>query len=213
VLSALIRFLISSWNWHTRLRLKGLRPKRRRRAIRLITDQKARLFFKRATTDGVNRKKDNSYEIKQCFTYGSGLNRFSGDWRKIALFAGGYFSGGESRRTAAASSYRLAQTPVNEAWERNNAWANYRAQSMQVQVPKVSTGTSGSALQHNAGYSVNRRANAPGGLRISIDQMTVTGYPGARSNVLERLACIAFVSGSLALIRRVLRRRCMRIST
>jgi hypothetical protein len=61
VLSALIRFLISSWNWHTRLRLKGLRPKRRSRAIRLVADQKTRLFFKHPTTDGVNRKEDNSY--------------------------------------------------------------------------------------------------------------------------------------------------------
>jgi hypothetical protein len=85
VLSALIRFLISSWNWHTRLRLKGLRPKRRRRAIRLIADQKTRLFLKRPTTDGVNRKEDSSYEIKQCFTYRSGLNRFSGRLAQIAL--------------------------------------------------------------------------------------------------------------------------------
>jgi hypothetical protein len=28
------------------------------------------------------------------------------------------------------------------------------------------------------------------------NEMTVTGYPGARSNFLDRLACIAFVSGS-----------------
>jgi hypothetical protein len=67
-----------------------------------------------------------------------------------SALAGGYFSAGNPGGLRAASSYRLAQTPANQAWERNNAWANYRAQSMQVQVPKVSTGTSGSALQHNA---------------------------------------------------------------
>ena len=64
--------------------------------------------------------------------------------------AGGYFSAGNPGGLPAASGYRLAHTPANQAWETNNAWANYRAQSMQVQVPKVSTGTSGSALQHNA---------------------------------------------------------------
>ena len=49
----------------------------------------------------------------------------------------------------AASSYRLAPTPANQAWERNNAWANYTAQGREVQVPNVTTGTSGSALQHS----------------------------------------------------------------
>ena len=49
----------------------------------------------------------------------------------------------------AASSYRLAPTPANQVWERNNAWANYTAQGREVQVPNVTTGTSGSALQHS----------------------------------------------------------------
>ena len=61
----------------------------------------------------------------------------------------GYFSAGNPGGLRAASSYRLAPTPANQAWERNNAWANYTGQNRQVQVPNVSTGTSGSALQHN----------------------------------------------------------------
>jgi hypothetical protein len=72
--------------------------------------------------------------------------------------ARGYFSAGNpgGLRTSslpgglAASGYRLAHTPANQAWETNNAWANYKAQNGQVQVPNVSTGNSGSALQHNA---------------------------------------------------------------
>ena len=68
-----------------------------------------------------------------------------------SAFAGGYFSAGNPGGLRAGSSYRLAQTPANQAWERNNAWSNYGAQNMQVQAPKVSTGTSGSAVQHNAG--------------------------------------------------------------
>ena len=67
-----------------------------------------------------------------------------------SAFAGGYFSAGNPGGLRAASGYRLAPTPANQAWERNNAWTNYTAQSRQVQVPNVSTGTSGSALQHNA---------------------------------------------------------------
>jgi hypothetical protein len=63
---------------------------------------------------------------------------------------GGYFSAGNPGGLRAASSYRLTPTPANQAWERNNAWASYTAQNRQVQVPNVSTGTSGSALQHNA---------------------------------------------------------------
>jgi hypothetical protein len=66
-------------------------------------------------------------------------------------FAGGHFSAGNPGGLRAASSYRMAPTPANQAWERNNAWATYTAQNRQVQVPNVSTGTSGSALQHNAG--------------------------------------------------------------
>ena len=65
-------------------------------------------------------------------------------------FAGGYFSAGNPGGLRAASSYRLAPTPANQAWERNNAWASYTAQNRQVQVPNVSTGTSGSAFQYNA---------------------------------------------------------------
>jgi hypothetical protein len=66
-----------------------------------------------------------------------------------SAFAGGYFSAGNPGGLRAGLSYRLAPTPANQAWERNNAWANYMAQNRQVQVPKVSAGTSGSALQHN----------------------------------------------------------------
>jgi hypothetical protein len=62
--------------------------------------------------------------------------------------AGGYFLAGNPGGLRAASSYLLAPTPANQAWERNNAWASYTAQNRQV--PNVSTGTSGSALQHNA---------------------------------------------------------------
>jgi hypothetical protein len=70
-----------------------------------------------------------------------------------SAFAGGHFghfSAGNPGGLRAGSSYRLAPTPANQAWERNNAWAKYTAQRGQVQVPKVSTGTSGSTLQHNA---------------------------------------------------------------
>jgi hypothetical protein len=63
---------------------------------------------------------------------------------------GGYFSAGNPGGLRAASSYRLAPTPANQAWERNNAWAGYTEQNSQVQAPNLSTGTSGSALQHNA---------------------------------------------------------------
>jgi hypothetical protein len=63
---------------------------------------------------------------------------------------GRYFSVGNPGGIAAASGSRLAHMPANQAWEGNNAWAHYSAQNRQVQVPNVSTGTSGSALQHNA---------------------------------------------------------------
>ena len=66
-----------------------------------------------------------------------------------STFAGGYFSAGNPGGLRSALSYPLAGTPANQAWERNNAWANYRAQNIQVQAPRVSTGSSGSALQHN----------------------------------------------------------------
>jgi hypothetical protein len=65
-------------------------------------------------------------------------------------FADGYFSAGNPGGLRAAPGYPLALTPANQAWERNNAWDSYTAQNRQVQVPNVSTGTSGSALQHNA---------------------------------------------------------------
>ncbi len=63
---------------------------------------------------------------------------------------GGSFSAGNPGGPRTASSYCLAPTPANHAWERNNAWASYTAQNSQVQAPNLSTGTSGSALQHNA---------------------------------------------------------------
>jgi hypothetical protein len=67
-----------------------------------------------------------------------------------SALAGGFFSAGNPGGLRSALSYPLPRTPANQAWERNNAWANYTAQNRQVQVPKISTGTSGSALQHNA---------------------------------------------------------------
>jgi len=66
-----------------------------------------------------------------------------------SVSARGYFSAGNPGGLPAASGYRLAHTPANQAWETNNAWAHYSAQLRQVQ-PNVTTGTSGSALQHNA---------------------------------------------------------------
>src|SRR3984893_1047555 len=63
-----------------------------------------------------------------------------------SAWARGYFSAGNPGGLRAGSSYRLAQTPANQAWERNNAWANYKAQNRQE--PNVSTGTSGSPLKH-----------------------------------------------------------------
>ena len=56
---------------------------------------------------------------------------------------GGYFSAGNPGGLRVGSSYRLAPTPANQASETNNAWANYAAQRSPVQVPNVSTGTSG----------------------------------------------------------------------
>jgi hypothetical protein len=78
--------------------------------------------------------------------------------------AGGYFSAGNPGGLRAWLSYPLARTPANQAWERNNAWANYTAQNRQVQVPKVSTGTSGSALQHKDVTPETIRPMLPGGL-------------------------------------------------
>src|ERR1700736_2723695 len=48
-----------------------------------------------------------------------------------SAFAGGHFghfSAGNPGGLRAGSSYRLAPTPANQAWERNNAWAKYTAQ-------------------------------------------------------------------------------------
>jgi hypothetical protein len=45
-----------------------------------------------------------------------------------SAFAGGhFFSAGNSGGLEPGSSYRLAPTPANQAWERNNAWAKYTA--------------------------------------------------------------------------------------
>jgi hypothetical protein len=44
-----------------------------------------------------------------------------------SAFAGGYFSAGNPGGVPAVSSYPLAHTPSNQAWERNNAWAAYNA--------------------------------------------------------------------------------------
>jgi hypothetical protein len=64
-------------------------------------------------------------------------------------FARGFFSAGNPGGLPAASGYPMAHTPANQAWERNNSWANYTSQNRQAQVPNVPSGTSGSALQHN----------------------------------------------------------------
>ena len=64
-----------------------------------------------------------------------------------SALAGGYFSAGNPGGLQ-ASGYRLAPTPANQAWERNNAWTKYTAQIRQG--PNLSTGTSGSAHQNKA---------------------------------------------------------------
>jgi hypothetical protein len=66
-----------------------------------------------------------------------------------AGFARGSFSAGNPGGLRAGASYHLAPTPANQAWERNNAWANYKAQNIQIQAPNVSTGNAGSAPQPN----------------------------------------------------------------
>src|SRR5580700_4743690 len=96
-------------------------------------------------TDGADRKKDNSMKLNSVLLAGLasiGLLTIGAD----SALAGGYFSTGNPGGLRAPSSYRLAPTPANQAWERNNAWTNYRAQNTQVQVPNVATGTSGLAL-------------------------------------------------------------------
>jgi hypothetical protein len=65
-----------------------------------------------------------------------------------SAFARGYFSRGNPSGVPAATGYPLAHTSANQAWETNNAWANFNAQNRQV--PNVSPGNPGSAPQHNA---------------------------------------------------------------
>jgi hypothetical protein len=45
---------------------------------------------------------------------------------------GGYFSAGNPGGLRYSSQYRLGQTPANQAWETNNAWATYNAQLRQI---------------------------------------------------------------------------------
>jgi hypothetical protein len=45
-----------------------------------------------------------------------------------SAFAGSYFSVGESRRTASSLKLSPGTNAGNQAWERNNAWANYSTQ-------------------------------------------------------------------------------------
>ena len=52
--------------------------------------------------------------------------------------ARGYFSAGNPGGLRAASGYRLAHTPANQAWETNNAWAHYSAQNRQHTPNKAS---------------------------------------------------------------------------
>ncbi|HEX7193947.1 MAG TPA: hypothetical protein VF207_03170, partial [Chthoniobacterales bacterium] len=42
-----------------------------------------------------------------------------------SALAGGFFSAGNPGGLRSALSYPLPRTPANQAWERNNAWANY----------------------------------------------------------------------------------------
>ena len=56
-----------------------------------------------------------------------------------SAFAGSHFVAGNPGGMRGGLGYHLLQTPANQAFERNNAWANYRAQNSQVQAPKVGT--------------------------------------------------------------------------
>jgi hypothetical protein len=49
---------------------------------------------------------------------------------------GGYFSAGNPGELRYGSGYRMAQTPANQAWERNNAWATYNSQRRQIPTAK-----------------------------------------------------------------------------
>lgn len=55
---------------------------------------------------------------------------------------GGYFSAGNPGGLRYSSEYRTAQTPANQAWEGNNAWATYNAQLRQNPAGNRSAGTS-----------------------------------------------------------------------
>jgi len=51
---------------------------------------------------------------------------------------GGYFSAGNPGGLPYRSGYRIAHTPANQAWERNNAWAAYNAQVRQTPGSNIS---------------------------------------------------------------------------
>ena len=55
---------------------------------------------------------------------------------------GGYFSAGNPGGLRSSSQYPMAQTPANQFWETNNAWATYNAQLKQIPGSNPSTGTS-----------------------------------------------------------------------
>ena len=54
---------------------------------------------------------------------------------------GGYFSAGNPGGLRYSSQYRMAQTPANQAWENNNAWASYRSQVRQTPGSNITAGT------------------------------------------------------------------------
>jgi len=54
---------------------------------------------------------------------------------------GGHFSAGNPGGLRYSSQYRMANTPANQAWERNNAWATYNAQRRQAPGTNGSTRT------------------------------------------------------------------------
>jgi hypothetical protein len=118
-------------------------------SVKLIGDQKRRLLYNRPTIDCVNERKILVMKLNNVILGGLisvGLLTIGAN----SAFAGGHFSAGNPGGLRAPLGYHMAPTPANQAWEGNNAWANYRAQNVQVQAPKVSTGTSGSAAQNNA---------------------------------------------------------------
>lgn len=60
------------------------------------------------------------------------------------------FSAGNPGGIRAMSPYPLVGTPANEAWERNNAWANYSAQPRQGVGGSTLGATSGLMFQENS---------------------------------------------------------------